>query len=46
MSRPADTSADAWEVQNPYAGKVFGSQDAMEGARAFAEKREPNWSGK
>jgi len=26
--------------------KVFGSQDAQEGARAFIEKREPNWTGR
>lgn len=38
--------ADAWKVQDPYAGKVFGSKDAIEGATAFAEKREPKWSGK
>jgi enoyl-CoA hydratase len=38
--------ADAWQAQNPYMGTVFMSADAQEGPRAFAEKREPNWSGK
>lgn len=32
--------------QTPYIGHVFSSEDAREGARAFAEKRKPNWQGK
>lgn len=32
--------------QTPYIAHVFGSEDAKEGARAFAEKRKPNWQGK
>ncbi len=32
--------------QSPYITAVFASEDAREGARAFAEKRAPNWQGK
>ncbi len=32
--------------QMPYIAHVFMSEDAREGARAFAEKRKPNWQGK
>jgi len=43
----ADWSSDeAWERQGELIGHVFTSADAMEGARAFAEKRAPNWQGK
>ncbi|MDG2002484.1 MAG: crotonase/enoyl-CoA hydratase family protein [Novosphingobium sp.] len=34
------------EMQTPYIAHVFGSEDAREGAMAFAEKRKPNWQGK
>ena len=34
-----------WEKQNELTGPVFVSQDAMEGAAAFAEKRAPVWRG-
>lgn len=37
---------DFWAVQQPVIEKVFGSEDAIEGATAFAEKREPNWQAK
>lgn len=37
---------EAWEKQQEFAGPVFGSQDAQEGARAFAEKRDPVWTGR
>jgi enoyl-CoA hydratase len=40
------TEEEAWAMQGPLLGKVFTSDDAKEGPRAFAEKREPNWSGR
>ena len=39
------TEAEFWELQKPEVPGVFGSDDAREGPRAFAEKRSPNWSG-
>ena len=38
--------ADAWAMQEPITRPVFGSEDAREGARAFAEKRAPVWTGR
>ncbi len=40
------TEADSWALQGPLLGKVFTSEDAKEGPRAFAEKRAPKWSGR
>jgi len=40
------TEEEAWERQGAIAGPVFTSEDAREGAAAFAEKREPVWRGK
>lgn len=38
--------AEGWAINNAAVPGVFGSADAMEGPVAFAEKREPVWSGK
>jgi enoyl-CoA hydratase len=40
------TDEEAWAFQGPISAKVFTSEDAREGPRAFAEKREPKWSGR
>jgi len=37
---------EAWRRQGEIAGPVFGSEDAREGATAFAEKRAPVWRGR
>ena len=39
------TDDDAWKRNTELALEVFASKDSIEGATAFAEKREPNWTG-
>lgn len=40
------SEAEGWERQGEIAGPVFTSEDAREGATAFAEKRDPVWRGR
>jgi enoyl-CoA hydratase len=40
------SDAEFWDRQAELADPVMTSQDAREGARAFAEKREPRWQGR
>ena len=40
------SEAGGWERQGEIAGPVFASDDAREGATAFAEKRDPVWRGR
>jgi enoyl-CoA hydratase len=40
------SEAEAWERQGEIAGPVMASEDAREGATAFAEKRDPVWRGR
>jgi crotonobetainyl-CoA hydratase len=46
LDAPVAFPPEAWEINTEYTTKVFQSDDAKEGPRAFAEKRKPNWSGK
>lgn len=38
--------ADMWRKQGETLGNLFMTEDAREGAAAFAEKRKPNWKGR
>ena len=37
---------EAFKIESELAGKVFSSEDAKEGPKAFAEKRDPRWTGR
>jgi len=43
---PGRTEEDLWAEQRRLVDAVFHSEDALAGARAFAEKRPPQWSGR
>ncbi|WP_216829673.1 crotonase/enoyl-CoA hydratase family protein [Alkalihalobacterium elongatum] len=40
-----DHPPEAWEINNDHMSVIMNSQDVIEGSRAFAEKRKPNWKG-
>jgi enoyl-CoA hydratase len=40
------SSTDQWTAQRELMARVFASDDAREGAAAFAEKRAPRWTGR
>jgi enoyl-CoA hydratase len=47
MKKSRELSEEAsWALNTEAFGKIGQSADALEGAIAFAEKREPNWQGK
>jgi enoyl-CoA hydratase len=43
---PGRTEDELWEEQIKLVDAVFHSEDAQEGARSFAEKRSPEWTGR
>lgn len=43
---PTWPAHEVWDRQNALLEQVIGSEDAREGALAFAEKRAPRWSGR
>ncbi|MFF0501842.1 crotonase/enoyl-CoA hydratase family protein [Nocardia aobensis] len=42
----SDWSAEAWSTNDTALAQIMNSADAREGTTAFAEKREPRWTGK
>ena len=43
--RPDWNSDTMWQKQSEIAASIMASNDAREGAAAFAQKRQPNWTG-
>lgn len=37
------TAKEAYDIESEIAGRIFTTEDAKEGPRAFAEKRDPQW---
>jgi enoyl-CoA hydratase len=40
------TMKEAYKIESALSQMVFGTDDAKEGPKAFAEKRKPNWQNK
>ena len=46
LEAPGWSEDELWQRQGEIVGPVLGSEDAREGATAFAEKRDPVWKGR